>query len=217
MYCLPGAFACQFHRRAVKPRESTINGFVETLAQADAAVARALVAAIWGRSELATIEDHHDVSRLRLTEGGSGADWALSSENGAVLRVAEHKPKGAPAHWPFADHRSFDENLIERIDGDDWIETITPGCSLPHSADEFDCVHPWHYKRADRLSAPQPLAYLARARREHGVQTLTVVTDARRAATTVNDIWDTAGGTNCVEVRWRDYVGWTVTPARPAV
>ena len=191
MYCLPGRWACQSHRRPFSPAEASINGFVETLATHDGSVKRALVAAIWGAVDMQELEASFDWSGLTLSASGSGADWKLILHGTRLLRVAEHKPRKAVAHWPIAGKAEYDTDLLDRTRGDEWIETITDGCSLPHSAEEYGCRHPWYSTGTNQLCAPQPLAYLASAR-THGVSTLTVVTDQGRAERTVSEIWDTA-------------------------
>lgn len=216
VYCLRGSEVCQTHRRAGAPWEGDINTHVGTLAARDDSLRRALVAAIWGSEDMLSIEDEFLWSELTLSASGRGADWKLAHGE-RILRVAEHKPLDAIPHWPIASKAAYRLDLLERTGDDGWIEKLTDGCSQPHSSEEYGCRHPWYYKGADRLCAPQPLAYLASARSDHGVMTLTVVTDRIRAAKTVNEIWDTEMSSWPVHLRTPSRLRADLFPVRSTV
>jgi len=166
VYCLRGTWVCQTHSVTAKFDEGNLNAHVAELASGsvDPAVARAVVAAIWGDETPTRCKSLNCSSRaFTVVSSGDDADWILvcaDSACGRQVARAEHKPRSAPRQWSRASVETLRTDAVVGCPA--WIADVADSCGrVDHTDDQCAGSHPWDVS-GKHLAVPQVLAYTLR-------------------------------------------------------
>jgi hypothetical protein len=202
VYCIRGTRACQTHRTSRKSFEADINAQLAALTGNCPALNEAVIVGIWGSESLAGIECGCDWNHRRVTSSGKGADWKLQCDcAGSPLLLAEHKPRGAVAHWKRTPIAAFMSKAVDHAGHGEvmrWLEELDAACDTTHTREDCRRNHPRCSKDTDEkinIAGPQILSD-AFDTGTGQITAVTVLTDKchrNGSSMGVDDVWDTQG------------------------
>ena len=194
VYCLRGHSACPVHKLTHKAWEADINRELAFLTSTGETFLReAIILAIWG-ADSPTLCPSRDckATQLIVQASGNDADWLLRCRGcGLVAARAEHKPRGAPAHWSRASLAMYRTPAI--LGPHEWLNSVHPDCESPHAVGSCAGGHISVELKNDLivLAAPQVLRY---SRQDDGSSMpVTIITDVHKDA---NALYGTASFTH---------------------
>ncbi|WP_233206254.1 hypothetical protein [Cryobacterium sp. N19] len=194
IYCLRGTLACQTHRVAHHAWERYINSELAALTRVgDAELNEAIITGIWGekRASSAKAACQCGWDEWSVSDRGNNADWlAYCSCRADQILTAEHKPRGAVAHWNKTTLAAYSSDAITSRESMDWLRAVDAEWEQEHNRDSCQANHPRFYRdtyEKCHLAGPQILTYSQIPNSEE-IREVTVIHDG---SSNVNAIWET--------------------------